>query len=301
MEKEFPRMNAHINLQGTSIKFERDEIDVGDGAYALLADIAESVSIPPGRFAMIDTPIWAKGDGATIAIINVQAGNPDSAVASGQYLIPSQENSDRIVALLANRTTSTIVINPKNRIGFVEFTLIGGGEQPEQADAADVTDVATGGTTVPTAQGIEVPAVYAPQHIDAEDHPFYATEGSAAFDLRADQPGDIVLQPGHRALIDTGLRLAIPLGYEGQIRPRSGLAAKHGIGITNSPATIDADYRGEIKVVLQNHGQEPFTVAKGDRIAQMLITPVMRAALDFRTDLDDTVRGVGGFGSTGRA
>lgn len=289
-------MNAHINLQGTSIKFERNEIDVGDGAYALLADIAESISIPPGRFAAIETPIWAKGDGATIAIINVQAGNPDAGVAGGQYLIPSQEDSDRIVALVANRTTSTIVINPKNRIGFVEFTLIGGGQQSEQAETpADAT------AQDAVVHGIEVPAVYAPQHIDAEGHPFYASEGAAAFDLRADEAEDIVLAPGHRAMIGTGLRLAIPIGYEGQIRPRSGLAAKHGIGITNSPATIDADYRGEIKVVLQNHGQEPFTVTKGERIAQMLITPVMRAALDFRTDLDDTVRGVGGFGSTGRA
>lgn len=291
-------MNAHINLQGTAITFAQGEVDIGDGAYALLADISEGISIPPGRFAVIPTPIWVKGDGSAVAMINVQAGrDPEGkGAASGQYMIPSETEAERIFAVVTNHTTATIVINPKNRIGIVEFTLFGG---EQEAAGSDPAEAAADENSV--VHGIAVPAVYAPEHIDAAAHPFYATEGSAAFDLRADHAEEIVIAPGHRALIATGLRLAIPLGYEGQIRPRSGLAAKHGIGITNSPATIDADYRGEIKVVLQNHGQEPFTVAGGDRIAQMLITPVMRAALDFRTDLDDTVRGVGGFGSTGRA
>ncbi|MCJ7749526.1 MAG: dUTP diphosphatase, partial [Armatimonadetes bacterium] len=108
------------------------------------------------------------------------------------------------------------------------------------------------------------------------------------------------LAPGAFAVVPTGIRLAIPTGFEGQVRPRSGLAAKHGISVVNSPGTIDADYRGEVCVVLINQGRQPFLVNRGDRIAQLVIAPVARATVQLAEDLDDTDRGSGGFGHTGR-
>ena len=133
--------------------------------------------------------------------------------------------------------------------------------------------------------------------------PAYATEDAAGMDIRAAVPADasVTLLPGERALIDTGFCMALPAGYEAQVRPRSGLAIKHGVTCLNTPGTIDADYRGEVKVILINLGPEPFSVARGDRIAQMVIAPVTRAALAITARLDDTSRGSGGFGSTGRA
>ena len=126
------------------------------------------------------------------------------------------------------------------------------------------------------------------------------TEQAAGMDLRAAVPEPITLAPGAFAVVPTGIRLAIPTGFEGQVRPRSGLAAKHGIGVVNSPGTIDADYRGEVRVVLINQGRQPFLVNRGDRIAQLVIAPVARAAIQLAEDLDDTDRGSGGFGHTGR-
>ena len=132
--------------------------------------------------------------------------------------------------------------------------------------------------------------------------PHYASAGAAGADLRAnfEDRGQVELAPGTRALIPTGLRLAIPAGYEVQLRPRSGLALKHGITLPNSPGTIDSDYRGPLGVILQNTGDAPFTVAHGDRIAQMVVAPVLQAAFE-TGPLDDTDRGAGGFGSTGAA
>lgn len=132
--------------------------------------------------------------------------------------------------------------------------------------------------------------------------PAYATGGAAGADLRANLPdlGEITLQPGARALVPTGLRLAIPAGYEVQLRPRSGLALKHGITLPNTPGTIDSDYRGPLGVIVMNAGFEPFTIGHGDRIAQMVVAPVVQAALEVVEELDETLRGVGGFGSTGR-
>jgi dUTP pyrophosphatase len=127
--------------------------------------------------------------------------------------------------------------------------------------------------------------------------PAYVTPLSAGVDLRAAE--GLVLRPGERALIPTGLRIALPEGYEAQVRPRSGLALKHGIVLPNSPGTIDADYRGEIQVILQNLGDAPFTVAPGDRIAQMVVAPVARVRWAETDALDETERGSGGFGSTG--
>jgi dUTP pyrophosphatase len=139
-------------------------------------------------------------------------------------------------------------------------------------------------------------------HAEGLPLPSYETEGSAGMDLRAAvaEAEPVTLAPGERRLVPTGLAMAVPPGFEAQVRPRSGLAIKHGIGAVNSPGTIDSDYRGEVQVILINHGQEPFVIRRGERIAQMLIAPVTRAALVEVEALDDTARGAGGFGSTGR-
>ena len=132
--------------------------------------------------------------------------------------------------------------------------------------------------------------------------PAYETDGSAGLDLRAAIPGDqpLVLKPLGRALVPTGLKIAVPQGYEVQIRPRSGLALKHGVTCLNSPGTVDSDYRGEVGVILVNLGAEDFVINRGDRIAQMVVAQHARIVWDVRESLDNTARGEGGFGSTGR-
>jgi dUTP pyrophosphatase len=132
--------------------------------------------------------------------------------------------------------------------------------------------------------------------------PTYQTAHAAGLDLLAAVPHHtpLILAPGRHALVPTGLTIALPAGYEAQVRPRSGLAAKHGVTVLNAPGTVDADYRGEIGVLLINHGDAPFTIRRGERIAQMVIAPVARAELVAATALPDTGRGSGGFGSTGR-
>ena len=139
-------------------------------------------------------------------------------------------------------------------------------------------------------------------HFEGLALPAYETEGSAGLDVRAAVPeGDpIVLAPGTREMVPTGLAVALPDGYELQMRPRSGLAAKHGITCLNAPGTIDSDYRGELKVILINHGAESFTIARGERIGQMVLAPVTRLEWAPVDTLPDTERGEGGFGSTGR-
>lgn len=131
--------------------------------------------------------------------------------------------------------------------------------------------------------------------------PAYATVGAAGFDLRAAVPGDapLLLKPGERALVPTGFACAVPHGYEMQVRPRSGLAARHGISVANSPGTVDSDYRGPLTVCLINLGTQPFTINRGDRIAQAVIAPAPQLTLIEVEDLDATARGEGGFGSTG--
>lgn len=129
--------------------------------------------------------------------------------------------------------------------------------------------------------------------------PEYATLHSAGMDLMAAIDADMVFEPMQRGLVPTGIAIALPTGYEAQIRPRSGLALKHGISLVNTPGTIDADYRGEIKVLVINLGTEAFTVTRGMRIAQMVVAPYSRASFEIRESLDETQRGVGGFGSTG--
>ncbi|HSB18821.1 MAG TPA: dUTP diphosphatase [Anaeromyxobacteraceae bacterium] len=130
------------------------------------------------------------------------------------------------------------------------------------------------------------------------DLPRYQTAGAAGLDLRADE--DVLLAPGERRPVPTGLAVEIPPGHEGQVRPRSGLAARHGIGMVNAPGTIDSDYRGEVVVILVNHGQAPFAARRGERIAQLVIAPVARVEVELAERLSDTDRGDGGFGSTGR-
>ena len=131
--------------------------------------------------------------------------------------------------------------------------------------------------------------------------PKFETALAAGADLRAALDADMVLAPSARALVPTGFAMALPAGYEAQIRPRSGLAYKHGITCLNTPGTIDADYRGEVKVLLINHGTEPFTITRGERIAQMVIAPITQPNFVRVETLDDTARGEGGFGSTGTA
>jgi dUTP pyrophosphatase len=130
--------------------------------------------------------------------------------------------------------------------------------------------------------------------------PTYMTPHAAGMDLCAQMEHDLILQPGDRALVHTGIAIALPHGYEAQIRPRSGLAIKHGVTLVNSPGTIDPDYRGEIGVIIINHGSEPFTIRNGERIAQMVFAPIVRAVLRELAELDETVRGDGGFGHTGK-
>lgn len=129
--------------------------------------------------------------------------------------------------------------------------------------------------------------------------PAYQTADAAGLDLVAAVDGPVTLPPLGRALVPTGLAFALPPGTEAQVRPRSGLAARHGVTVLNAPGTIDADYRGEVMVILVNLGSEPFTVSRGDRIAQVVFAPVTRAELQVADSLDETERGAGGFGSTG--
>ncbi|GIL17775.1 MAG: deoxyuridine 5'-triphosphate nucleotidohydrolase [Oligoflexia bacterium] len=132
------------------------------------------------------------------------------------------------------------------------------------------------------------------------DLPAYQSELASGFDVRAQLKETVIIKPGHRALIETGLSFEIPAGYEIQARPRSGLAIKHGISLVNTPGTIDADYRGEVKIILINHGQEPFEIKDQERIAQLVLAPVVQAQFIVVDDLSETQRGAGGFGSTGR-
>ncbi|MDE1900441.1 MAG: dUTP diphosphatase [Alphaproteobacteria bacterium] len=138
-------------------------------------------------------------------------------------------------------------------------------------------------------------------HAESLSLPSYATEHAAGMDLCAAVTNDVVLQPGQRTLIPTGLSIALPAGYEAQVRPRSGLALKNGITVLNSPGTIDADYRGEVQVILANLGTEAFTVTRGMRIAQMVVAAYARVEWQQVERLNETARGAGGFGSTGTA
>jgi len=129
--------------------------------------------------------------------------------------------------------------------------------------------------------------------------PTYMTGNSAGMDIFAAVEGEEILLPGERKLIPAGIEIEIPKGYEAQVRPRSGLAVKNGVTVLNTPGTVDSDYRGEVKVILINQGEEPFVIKRGDRIAQMIVSPVSRVSWDLVENLDETERGKGGFGHTG--
>lgn len=129
--------------------------------------------------------------------------------------------------------------------------------------------------------------------------PSYATTGAAGMDLRSAE--SLTIEPRTRALVATGIAIALPFGFEAQVRPRSGLAVKHGVTVLNAPGTIDSDYRGEIKVPMINHGDEDFVITRGDRIAQMVIAPAPQAMIEEVSTLDETRRGLGGFGSSGKS
>jgi dUTP pyrophosphatase len=139
------------------------------------------------------------------------------------------------------------------------------------------------------------------RHAQGLPLPAYETSGAAGMDLRAAVPDEepMILRPGSRAMVPTGLTFALPQGFEAQVRPRSGLAAKAGVTCLNTPGTVDSDYRGEVKVILINLGEDDFTIRRGDRIAQMIIAPVVQAEWREVESLDETARGAGGFGSTG--
>lgn len=140
------------------------------------------------------------------------------------------------------------------------------------------------------------------KHIEvkySKNYPEYKSEHAAGADIRAELTDSLTIKPFERVMVPTGIFLALPEGYEAQVRPRSGLAAKYGVTVLNTPGTIDADYRGEIKVILINLGSEDFVIQNGDRIAQMIIAPVLQADFVFSENLNDTERGSGGFGSTG--
>lgn len=130
--------------------------------------------------------------------------------------------------------------------------------------------------------------------------PRYMSEKSSGMDLYAAVAEEILLNPGQRRLIPTGIAISVPDGYEAQVRPRSGLSLKDGVTVVNTPGTIDADYRGEIGVILINHGEKPFSVKRGDRVAQLVVAPIVRAELEWTEDLDETSRSGGGFGHTGK-
>jgi dUTP pyrophosphatase len=147
---------------------------------------------------------------------------------------------------------------------------------------------------------ISIPILILP-HGEGLGLPEYGSAGAAGCDLRAAVAGPLTLLPGQRAAVETGIAVAIPAGFEGQVRMRSGLARDHGLAALNAPGTVDSDYRGEIRVILANLGSEPVTIERGQRIAQLVFAPVARAAFARSAELPATVRGAGGFGSTGRS
>ena len=288
-------MDFKILLQGRSIRFDREDVVIEANEFRLLADVDAPVVIHEGEHRRIATPITISGgNGSVVAMAFVAAGQPGETIdpGHGQFVVSPDEGERTIEVDVVNRTGAILTIPPRAAIGTLLIRQL----RTEDDEADDVpADAAT------TADELHVRAIYRPRHAAADIKPAYGSSGAAAFDLRADVAGTTVLNPGQREAIATGLSMAIPQGHEGQIRPRSGLALKHGISITNSPATIDADYRGEIKVVLHNLGDEPFRIEPGDRIAQMLVAPVSRVVLEYVDSLDDTDRGAGGFGSTGRS
>lgn len=268
----------------------------GSDQVPILADIERTITIAPNDFAYVPTGLMALGDGETIVTLEIHAGQAHSheprCHAAGDFFVPNTSYSEEIKARIVNETGATLMIAPGHQIGQISWFKI--------ATDNDATAVAAR-SAQPATISLSIPAAFVPDHISPDMAPVYATAGAAGMDLRADIPDDLTIPAGGQALISTGLRVSIPDGYEAQVRPRSGLAAKHGVGVTNSPGTIDSDFSGVIKVILRVHGDQAFTIAPGDRIAQLVFAPIARASLNFSADLTQTDRGAGGFGSTGRA
>lgn len=281
---------VQINLKSSfGRKCQTDEVMRPDGTMNLLVDIESAISIPKGESRRIPTPIQIQGNGYTIALLEVHAGlsreDLEEGRPVGQFLIPSSDHYVTVDVLVVNHTGASLMIQPNYSLGVMSLMAQerSGSNEEQQVE-----------------EPFEMVAMFKPKYFDESLKPEYATSGAAGMDLRADVAETLFLKPGERQLIQTGLSTEIPAGFEGQIRPRSGLAYKHGISVTNSPATIDSDYRGPIGVILHNLGQEDFKVEAGDRIAQFVIAPVMTATLDFRDALSESGRGAGGYGSTGR-
>jgi dUTP pyrophosphatase len=287
--------SVKVNLQSAcGHTFATDTIMRPDGTMNLLVDIEAPISIPRGESRRIPTPIHVMGNGNTVVLMEVHAGLSAEALQdpqpTGQFVIPPTDSHVQIEVLVVNDTGASLMIQPNYVLGVLSFMAQ---ERSESNDAGFTNEHEPD-------EPFEMVAVFKPQHFDESLRPEYATPGAAGMDLRADVEKTVVLKPGERQLIQTGLSTEIPAGFEGQIRPRSGLAFKHGITVTNSPATIDSDYRGQIGVILHNLGQTDFEINPGDRIAQFVIAPVMTATMDFRDALGQSERGSGGFGSTGR-
>lgn len=300
-------MKIQITMGAEYASFNQKDVQRPDHEYVLIADIPKTMSLMEGESARIQTQITiAGGNRDVIAIVNVGAGEVGGAIdpMRGQFFIPDMNEPTRISVDVVNRTGSILIIQPGVGIGLMNLRPIRTFDEAHDAVSSEAPEFDTTGYDHQdieiTLGAVPIQAVFKPKHIDAKLAPEYASDGAAAFDLRADIEAAIVLAPGERRPIGTGLSMAIPQGFEGQVRPRSGLAYKNGITVTNSPGTIDSDYRGEIVVILHNLGSEPFEVAPEDRIAQMLIAPVARAVLEYGDSLDETARGAGGFGSTGR-
>lgn len=300
-------MKINITLNAEHASFNQSDVQRPNHEYVLIADIPKALSLMEGETARVQTQvIISGGDRDVIAIVNMGAGEAGGEIdpMRGQFFIPDMHEMTRIEVDVVNRTGSILIIQPGVGIGLMNLRPIRTFEDARDSVDSGSPEFDRSGYDRQeieiTLGAVPVQAVFNPKHIDPKLAPTYATDGAAAFDLRADVAERLVLAPGERRPIGTGLSMAIPQGFEGQVRPRSGLAYKNGITVTNSPGTIDSDYRGEIVVILHNLGAEPFEVAPEDRIAQMLIAPVARAVLEYADSLDETARGAGGFGSTGR-
>jgi dUTP pyrophosphatase len=282
-------MNVDIAFKGNHITFSPEEILLEGQTVALLADIQKTMSVEPGRTITVPTPIAVKGDGMSIGLMEIHAGRyprEEGGALEGRFIIPPTDRHVTVDVEVVNDTSAIIIIQPGVRLGVLTF----------QSTATSTTE-----ELVEEGRDIPMAATYKPEHIDPAVVPAYASEGASGIDLRADIAKTVLLAAGEQMLIPTGFSIAMPQGIEGQVRPRSGLAAKHGITIVNTPGTIDSDYRGEIKVILRNGGKEDFEINPGERIAQFVLAPVLRGAMEFGDTLDETTRGEGGFGSTGRA
>lgn len=287
--------NVAMKVSPTHIDLSPEQLQTEQG-IALIADIPKPIGIEPGNFAYVPTSLHITGDGRTIALIEIYAGatpvEDHQNFSDGDFIVPKPDASVQVFAKVLNRTGATLMIRPGVQLGVMNFHAIATEDHKLYVPTAPAND--------PSAP-LRISAVYEPEFINKNLIPDYAAEGASGMDLRADLAETITITPGERQLIKTGLRVAVPQGYEAQIRPRSGLALNHGVTVLNSPGTIDAGFTGICGVILTVQGNEPFVVNPGDRIAQIVFAPIAKVLLDMTDSLDQTIRGEGGFGSTGRS